>query len=283
MGADEQGEPVRTLVGDFDAADELLWAAQSGELAELGAVVVRRSGRIGPLIELIRARQRWPAAFGSVNLEAPFARTVEAGLARGEINGSARGSRAGVFPLSKLGADGERTDAWILWAAQADHAATAVGFPDLVAAEILGALGELQDNVFRHSEAPRSGIVAFAAMPGHLEVVVSDAGIGVLASLRQHPDYAALEDAGTALKVAVADGESRFGRGSGCGFGMGQMFRALANHDGDLRFRSGDHALEVRGHSPSLQGRVELGHKAGLPGLTVSVLCRATSDHGRTL
>lgn len=36
----------------------------------------------------------------------------------------------------------------------------------------------------------------------------------------------------------------RFGRDSGCGFGMGQMFRALANHDGDLRFRSDDHALE---------------------------------------
>ena len=65
----------------------------------------------------------------------------------------------------------------------------------------------------------------------------------------------------------------RFGRDSGSGFGMGQMFRALANHDGDLRFRSDDHALEVRGHSPSLQGRVQLRQKAALPGLTISVVC----------
>ena len=47
-----------------------------------------------------------------------------------------------------------------------------------------------------------------------------------------------LQDAGEALKVAVEDGNSRFGRASGNGFGMGQIFRALANHDGELRFRS---------------------------------------------
>ena len=35
-----------------------------------------------------------------------------------------------------------------------------------------------------------------------------------------------------------------------------------------------DHALAVRGHSPTLQGCVELGHKAQLIGLTISVLCR---------
>jgi hypothetical protein len=133
-------------------------------------------------------------------------------------------------------------------------------------------MGELQDNVFRHSRKPETGLAAYAATVGAFEIVVADSGVGVLASLRDCNDYADLRDAGAALTAAVDDGNSRFGRASGNGFGMGQMFRALANHDGDLRFRSDDHALTVRGHSPSLQGHVELGHKARL---TISVLCRA--------
>ena len=276
----ESGE---TLVGDFDAADELLFAAANSELPDLGLVRVQRSGQIGPLVELVRGRRRYPEAFASVALEAPFVAIIEAALDHDVVTGTAKNAQAGVFPLRRLGADGERSDLWQLWASRADQAVLAAGFPARVAAEIVGALGELQDNVFRHSEASRTGLVAFAARPGSFEVVVSDGGVGVLTSLRSHPDYLGLDDAGMALKVAVADGQSRFGRDSGCGFGMGQMFRALANHDGDLRFRSDDHALEVRGHSPSLQGRIQLRQKAALPGLTVSVLCRPASVPGRTL
>ncbi|MBB4370974.1 catechol 2,3-dioxygenase-like lactoylglutathione lyase family enzyme [Bradyrhizobium sp. cir1] len=275
--------PGERLTGDFDAADELLFAAQSGALGGLGPIRVQRSGQIGPLVELVRARRRYPEAYASVVLEAPFVATIDAALDGDAVAGTERNAQAGVFPLQRLGADGARWDLWQLWASRADQAALTAGFPAQIAAEIVGALGELQDNVFRHSEAAHTGLVAFAARPGAFEVVVSDSGTGVLASLRSHADYAGIEDAGMALKVAVADGESRFGRDSGCGFGMGQMFRALANHDGDLRFRSDDHALEVRGHSPSLQGRVQLRQKTPLPGLTVSVLCRPTSVPGRTL
>ena len=275
--------PVQTLVGDFDVADELLFSAVTGDLAGMGPLRVERSGLIGPLVELVRARQRYGDAFATVTLEAPFATSIEAALERDAVSGTDKNARAGVFPLRRLGADGERSDLWQLWASRADQAALSAGFPRRVAAEIVGALGELQDNVFRHSEASTTGLVAFAARQSAFEIVVSDCGIGVLASLRSHPDYEHLGDAGAALSVAVANGESRFGHDSGCGFGMGQMFRALANHDGDLRFRSDDHALEVRGHSPSLQGRVQLRQKAALPGLTVSVLCRPTSVPGRTL
>ena len=279
----EGKKPGETLIGDFDAADELLFAAESGGLRSLGPIRVQRSGLIGPLVELVRARQRHPDAFASVVLETPFVATIVAALDRDTVAGTEKNAQAGVFPLHRLGADGERSDLWQHWASRADQAALAAGFPAQIAAEIVGALGELQDNVFRHSEGARTGLVAFAARPGTFEVVVSDNGIGVLASLHSHANYAGIEDAGAALKVAVADGESRFGRDSGCGFGMGQMFRVLTNHDGDLRFRSDDHALEIRGHSPSLQGRVQLRQKAPLPGLTVSVLCRPASVPGRML
>jgi hypothetical protein len=268
------------LVGDFAGADDLLWAAQTGRLARLGPVRVTRSGRIGPLVEILMARRRNSAALAAVALVAPFAAAVEAALANGEITGTAFEARWGVFPLSRYAAEGDGADVWSLWKMRAEQAAVTSTFPKPVAAGIIGAMGELQDNIFCHSRRPETGLAAYASTVGAFEIVVADAGIGVLASLRECPDYARLQDAGAALKVAVEDGNSRFGHASGHGFGMGQMFRALANHDGELRFRSDDHALTVRGHSPSLQGHVELGHKAHLGGMTISVLCRAPAGRG---
>jgi hypothetical protein len=270
----EPQETDRELVGDFAGADDLLWAAGSGRLRALGRLRVTHSGRIGPLIEIMFARRSDPGPFAEVMLLAPFIAVVERAMTRGDIAGGQYRARAGVFPLRRYAVDGDGADQWSLWASRAEQAAVANGFPRLVAAGIVGAMGELQDNVFRHSHKPETGLAAYAVMPGAFEIVVADAGIGVRASLRECPDYASLPDAGVALQVAVADGNSRFGRDSGGGFGMGQIFRALANHDGELRFRSDDHALTVRGHSPSLQGHVELGHKARLTGLTISVLCR---------
>ena len=51
-----------------------------------------------------------------------------------------------------------------------------------------------------------------------------------IGKLGTNPEYVYLRDAGEALKVAVEDGNSRFGRASGNGYGIGQVFRALANH-----------------------------------------------------
>lgn len=265
------------LNGDFAGADDLLWAAQSGNLSTFGQVNVERSGRLGPLIEMLMARRENPALFAHVRFAAPFVSVVENALDCGLIEGSGYAARQGAFPLTRFAETGDGSDQWALWRSRAEQAAIAVGFAKPLAAAIIGAMGELQDNVFRHSRRPETGLVAFAATQAAFEIVVADAGVGVLASLRESPDYSDVVDAGAALRVAVEDGQSRFGRASGAGFGMGQMFRALANHDGELRFRSGDHALTVRGHSPSLQGSVELSHKARLGGLTISVRCLASN------
>lgn len=280
-GVSDLQQAGRELVGDFAGADDLLWAAETGRLEQLGPVRVARSGRIGPLLEIVMARRANPGAFAAVTLTAPFAVTLETALARNEIAGVQFRARAGVFPLRRYAANGDGADQWSLWASRAEQAALASGFPRPIAAGIIGAMGELQDNVLRHSRRSETGLAAYASRTGAFKLVIADAGVGVLASLRECADYAHLQDAGAALKVAVEDGNSRLGRGSGNGFGMGQMFRALANHDGELRFRSGDHALAVRGHSPSLQGHVELGHKARLGGMTISVLCRAPVGRSR--
>ncbi len=225
-------------------------------------------------MELVSGRRRRPEAYTKVEVQAPFAGALERTLSDGVVLGVEKGARMGVFPLARLGADGDASDEWTLWFSRADQAAQAAGFPNQTAAMILGAFGELQDNVFRHSQAYASGLVAYAIVDGGFELVASDQGVGVLGSLRTHPDYAGVTDAGAALRLALVNGETRFGRESGSGVGIGQIFRALANQDGDLRFRSDDHVLEIRGHSPSLQGELEVRHKASLPGLTVSVLCR---------
>jgi hypothetical protein len=135
------------------------------------------------------------------------------------------------------------------------------------------ALGELQDNVFEHSGRPESGVVAYAAGNGAFEFVVADAGRGVLASLRENPEFAGLEESGAALRVAVSDGASRHARSTGRGYGIGQLFRALAHDAAELRFRSGDHALRLWGDAPSLTGQVELAQKAWLDGLSITVRC----------
>ena len=265
---------ARSLVGDFVGTDELLAMSQAGRLDGVGPIVVTRSGRIGPLVELASARMHNPVAYAEVQVEAPFVAALQQTLADGAVSGVQQGARLGVFPLARLGPKGDPTAEWALWFSRADQAAQAAGFANKMAAMILGAFGELQDNVFRHSQAYRGALVAYAITSDGFELVVSDRGIGVLGSLRTHPDYADLLDAGAALRLALADGESRLGRNTGAGVGIGQIFRALANQDGDLRFRSDDHVLEISGHSPSLQGHIEVRHKAALPGLTVSVLCR---------
>jgi hypothetical protein len=265
---------VTRLEGNFEAVDELLAVDRGGELAGLGRIELSRSGRIGPLVELSVARRAHPGSYLDVHVDAPFSFRLDAALHTGTPIGTGFGDRYGIFPLSGLGPTGAKSDQWILWGARADQAAQVAGFPRAIAGMLIGAFGELQDNVFRHSEAPATGLVAYAVTTEGFEFVASDLGVGVLASLKSHPDYSGLEDSGQALRTAVADGESRFGRDSGSGLGLSQLFRALATQDGDLRFRSGDHALEIRGHSPSLQGMFEVRHKAELVGLTVSVLCR---------
>jgi hypothetical protein len=119
--------------------------------------------------------------------------------------------------------------------------------------QICGAVEEMVDNIYEHSEAPDTGVVAFYGSPEYVEVSVGDAGIGVLSSLRSNPKFSYLRDTGTAMAEALKDGNSRYGPGEDRGYGFGTLFRALNSLDAELRFRSGDYALEITGRSPSLR------------------------------
>ena len=163
-------------------------------------------------------------------------------------------------------------DGWISFLVSAQRAAAAVGIPARQGAQVVAAMKELASNVAEHSGAPETGMVAFrAAPPGRFEFAVADRGKGVLESLRTSSDYAGLASHAQALRLALEEGVSRLGRGTGRGNGFRPIFAGLADMKGHLRFRSGDHALSIDGRfelkSPALA------QKGMLPGFIAMVSC----------
>ena len=273
---------AQRVSASFEAADDLLWQAGAGRLPNLGAVTLTRSGRIGPLVELAMAMAILPDDYVAVTVESPVFHQLICALKKGVIGGAGAHDRAGAFPLLRFDPnDGPERLFWEQWAKHAENTAVRAGLGRGLAVGMMGALGELLDNVFEHSGRPESGVVAYAASDGAFEFVVADAGRGVLASLHENPEFVGLSDSGAALRVAASDGASRYARRSGHGYGISQLFRALAHDAADLRFRSGDHALRIWGDAPSLTGQVELAQKAWLDGLTVSVRCAPNTPRRR--
>lgn len=136
---------------------------------------------------------------------------------------------------------------WIAFGLALQKAAMAAGFPRLIAAQFVGAIGEMVSNISEHSGASESGIVAFQGTAASFEFIVADHGIGMLKSLQASSEYHELNDHGTALRLALTDGISRFGADKDRGHGFRPIFVGLANLSGYLRFRSGDHALIING------------------------------------
>lgn len=162
---------------------------------------------------------------------------------------------------------------WVQFGVALQYAIVSAGFSRNVAAQLVGAIGEMQSNVYEHSQAPQTGIVAFRARSGTFEFVVCDSGIGVLQSLKSCADFEGIADHGHALQLTLADGVSRYGRNSGRGLGYRPLFTGLANLAGALRFRSGDYALSIEGDNPK-DLPVTLGQKPQIKGFLISVTCR---------
>jgi hypothetical protein len=183
-------------------------------------------------------------------------------------------NRAGVarFIRSYWGADENEPDEYYDFCQTIQKAARNAGFPSKNAAELVAATRELVGNIYDHSNATSSGLVGFSLFKRMLEVVVADEGVGVLRSLKMSDEFSHLRDSGEALNVALIDGVSRYGAKSGHGGGFRSLFRGLVNLSSKIRFRSGDHSLDIHGTSPtSRSGRI--GKKAELQGFVVSISC----------
>lgn len=137
---------------------------------------------------------------------------------------------------------------------------------------VCGAIGEMLDNVFEHSQRPESGMVGYMASAEYLDICVCDAGIGVLSSLKMNPAYVYLADAGMALALATKEGTSRFPTdhgGEGRGHGFQTLFRGLNSVDAEIRLRTDNYALEVSGRG-KLDRNPTISQKAHLHGFVVS-------------
>jgi hypothetical protein len=136
---------------------------------------------------------------------------------------------------------------WTAFKKRSESTARAIGFSDLVASAIAGAIHEMADNIVQHSQAERSGVAAFRATGNRFEYVVGDAGIGILESLRRAAEFQGLRDDIEALSLAVLPGVSRFGRESGRGYGFRAVFIPLKGAEGAVRLRSGRAVLSMHG------------------------------------
>jgi anti-sigma regulatory factor (Ser/Thr protein kinase) len=230
----------------FEALDGLSFAAARARLQPLpdGAY---RFDALGPVLELARlSTSRLLQAPTRANwLALDDAAGFGGALRRGRMIWSSHDRRLGFLRMRSSRPDDETEEN--AFKLEAQLAAVAVGFPRKLAAQLVGAFEEIQGNVYDHSNASASGLAAYRATARRFEFVVSDGGLGVLASLRSWPDYGGLADSGEALKLMLVEGVSRYGTAAKRGKGFRPLFIGLANLNGALRFRSGDQALTING------------------------------------
>ena len=265
---------------DFAALDDFAFAGQRGKLPEwTPARMVAR--KLGPVIELaqLAVGGLLPAPERATWLNLDGIRSLYGALLGGRSHWVCPdGRRIGFLRTSRVPPAGEAV--WTAFGLAAQQGAVAAGFPKRIGAQLAAALGELHSNLYEHSEAPETGLIAFRAGLNRFEFVVADRGIGVLESLRSCEAYAGLDDHGEALRLTLTDGVSRHGPGTDRGHGFRPLFVGLANLNGNLRFRSGDHALVMDGQNPSLV-RAQLAQKPPIAGFLVSVVCEAAAATGR--
>lgn len=259
------------LFGDVDG---LAFAAARGKLDRTNLPVTYAWQQLGPLLELLQLSGggrmprpgKWLALYGAAPLVAALEEDKESWV-------SPVKQHVGFIRAARRSPDADsRLTGFLMTAKRAGR--EIAGLPAKVSGQLVAAMEELENNIHEHADAPETGILAYRAEPGAFEFVVADLGIGILHSLRRCEAYAALPDEGKALEAALTDGISRHGPNSNHGHGFRPIFTGLMNLHGELRFRSGDHALTMDGTSPAL-ATARITQKASIDGFFASVRCQA--------
>ena len=258
----------------FRDVDGLAFAAAHGKLDDTMLRDTYVPHRLGPILELMQlstgGRMPRPGDWLTVNGTFPLASALEQTM---ESWVSPVQCHAGFIRATRRGPNGHsRLTGFLMNAKRAGR--EVAGLPAAVSGQLVAAMEELENNVHEHAEAPETGILAYRAEPGAFEFVVSDRGIGILRSLRRCAAYGALTDEGKALEAALTDGVSRHGLNNNHGHGFKHIFAGLMNLHGELRFRSGDHAITMDGTSPAL-ATSKIAQKAPIDGFFASVRCQA--------
>lgn len=262
-----------------DTVDDLVGALQRGRSSPDDAARLFIAHHVEPFLELALATAVDPAdalAGGPWAVGPGLAAFRRALAANRDVWTGAGGIG---FYRTRSAPEDRDEGVWTHFRFKAQLAAESCGFHRQTAKRLVGAIGEIEDNIHEHSGARRSGVVAFQARPAAKDrpaafaFVVGDAGMGVLDSLRRSPRYTALDGHGEALSLALSDGESRFAHEDPArGTGFRGLFVGLASLRGRLRFTSGDHALAIQGRSPS-RSAARLIQKPLGRGFFASVVC----------
>ncbi len=263
----------------FAALDGMAFAAGRGRLHEDAADTRYNVGPLGPFMELrqLSACGLLPRPDQATWLDLGGAASLEEALRVGRQQWI--GGNTGTVGFFRTGKSWSEDDTpWVAFGLAAQKAAAAGGFHRRIAAQFAAALVEMVSNIHEHSGASASGIAAFSAGRDEFEFVVADHGIGVLESLRNGPDYKSLADHGEALRLALTDGVSRYGKQAKRGNGFRPIFVGLANLSGTLRFRTGDHALIIEGQKIDVMS-AKTAQKVSLKGFFISVSCRPGSTN----
>lgn len=195
---------------------------------------------------------------------APSSRTVTASSRRIDV-------QPAEFHLLHTDADPEDID-WKAFTIRFNRSAQEVGLDKNLAGGLRSALLEMADNAVLHSQTDGPILVGYRVLDGFAQFCVADVGIGVLASLRSCPDFSHLRYDHEAIREALRDGVSRMGMKQG-GMGFREIFKALSEQWGQLRFRSGQGCLMMDGTDLDAD-RLDEVFVSPLPGFQVTVSCR---------
>jgi hypothetical protein len=175
------------------------------------------------------------------------------------------------------GENGITDRSWEVFEIRFNRSARRVGFSASVADGLQAALHAMAENTVTHSNAPTRNLVGYQVTPNAALFTVVDAGIGILASLRSHPDYQHFNVHLDAIRAALHVGVTRFGPGQG-GFGFADVFRSLAADSGLVRFRSGEGCITMDGTNLDADTNGTETFPPAIPGFQVTVCCRRAAD-----
>lgn len=259
----------------FDLLEDVMLLPPSKYEEIVGRATVLR---IGPLVEYAFHHYEHAAATLRSRADNQLVETLLhalAGSTPGAADTSMRARPVEFFRAPRM-PEGVEDPNWIAFCMRLIDAGVKAGLPKQFAQGLAGTFEEMTGNLIEHSERSESGVVGYAWRRGEFEYVVTDAGIGVLNSLRQHPDYSWISDSGEALETAVCDGESRYGRKQFRGTGFHDLLYNIARRNSYLRFRSGDHSYALDG-TKSLPVK-QMQHCAHFQGFLISVVCRPLNN-----
>jgi hypothetical protein len=160
------------------------------------------------------------------------------------------------------------------------NSALNVGFARTVAGFLAAGLHEMMTNAAQHSNSQVSMVAGYAVHPKFAQFTVADVGQGVLTALQRIEKYKPVIRHYDAIRLALHDGVTSDPSGNG-GFGFRDIFKALTEQWGYLRFRSGEACLLADGTGLNADAG-EHRPVPPLPGFQVSVTCRAVAtvpDH----